>query len=540
MSRSDPYPIFETRAAREDRGSLALDERAPLLLPHDEPLADLPHPENRGREYSDLDGGKGREVNFRPHRYRPADFGPVEPVARLILGAITHTCRLVDVSQNGVAFECPPGLTLELATIIEQLVVSFDDLEAYRGAARVSSIRRQDDLTIVGAFFIDSLMSIDDVLQLRDIKAWRSQELHTLGLAAANWHVPGHEKFKALVSELRLYCEDSYEQFRELEALLPWHVAHGEGDSVARTALVNRIKQQFVPDVVRYTEQIDAAVRLASPDQVQALKEFSIRNLHKYFMQAPVAHRARHKPLGYPGDYVVMRYFYERHFEGPTLFAKAMNLACASCKGSRAVQSRKNLIKQRLRQLVDSESAKRTLRILSVAAGPAQEVFELLAELDHVASPLEIVLFDQDEEALTYAYSRLKPIAQSRFPDLVKITYVHDAIKHLLLDPTVFTPFGRFDAIFSCGLFDYLQFPTAVSLCRNIAANLARGGVAYFGNMVPSNPTRWMIEHHCDWYLVYRTHEQMLEFATKAVPGAQIQVLEEETGVNPFVEITRT
>jgi extracellular factor (EF) 3-hydroxypalmitic acid methyl ester biosynthesis protein len=515
-----------------------LDE-SELALPLDEPLLDYRQPENRGREYSDLDGGQGREVNFRPHRYRSSDFGPVDPVARLIIGGTTHACRLVDVSQNGVAFECPAGLTLELGTIIEQLVVSFDDLEAYRGAARVSSIRCQDDLTIVGAFFVDSLMSIADVLQLRDIKAWRSQEMHALGLAESNWHVPGHEKFKALVSELRLFFEDAHEQLRELEALLPWHVLHGEGESVARAALIGRIREQFVPDLVRYTEQIDAAMRFASPEQVQPLKEFSIRNLHKYFMQAPVGYRARHKPLGYPGDYVVMRYFYERHFEGPTLFAKTVNLACASCKGSLAVQSRKNLIKQRLRQLVDTEGTKRTLRILSVAAGPAQEVFELLSELDHVASPLEIVLFDQDEEALTYAYSRLKPIAQSRFPDTVKVTYVYDAIKHLLLDPTVFMPFGRFDAIFSCGLFDYLQFPTAVSLCRNLATNLAPGAIAYIGNMVPSNPTRWLMEHHLDWYLVYRTHEQMLEFATKAVPGARIQVLEEETGVNPFVEITR-
>jgi extracellular factor (EF) 3-hydroxypalmitic acid methyl ester biosynthesis protein len=515
-----------------------LDESAPAL-PHDEPLLDQRQPENRGREYSDLDGGQGREVNFRPHRYRPSDFGPVDPVARLIIGGTTITCRLVDVSQNGVAFECPPGLTLELGTIIEQLVVSFDDLEAYRGAARVSSTRRQDDLTIVGAFFVDSLMSIADVLQLRDIKAWRSQEMHTLGLAECNWHVPGHEKFKALVSELRLFFEDSHEQLRELEALLPWHVAHGEGESVARTALVGRIRQQFVPDLVRYTEQIDAAIRSAPADQVQALKEFSIRNLHKYFMQAPWMHRARHKPLGYPGDYVVMRYFYERNFEGPTLFAKAINMAGAMCKAARAIPSRKNMIKGRLRKLIDTEGAKRSLRILSVAAGPAQEIFELLSEIDHVASPLEIVLFDQDEEALTFAYSRLKPIAESRFPRTVKITYLYDSIKHLLVDPTVFKTFGRFDAIFSCGLFDYLQFPTAVALCRNLATNLGPGSVAYIGNVVPSNPSRWVMEHHLDWYLVHRTHEQLLEFGKAAVPDARIRIIEEETGVNPFVEIFR-
>jgi hypothetical protein len=278
---------------------------------------------------------------------------------------------------------------------------------------------------------------------------------------------------------------------------------------------------------------------MASPEQMQALKEFSIRQVHKYIMAAPSMHRALLKPLGYPGDYVFMRSIYERNFEGPTLFAKAVSLALLNTNAGVAVKCRKNMIKRRLRELVDSEGGRRALRILSVAAGPAQEVFELLSELDHVPSPLEIVLFDQDEQALTYAYGRLKPLVQTRFPETVKIVYLRDAIKHILGDPTAFSQFGRFDAVFSCGLFDYLQFPTAVSLCRNLGANLAPGGTAYIGNMVPGNPSRWFMEHHLDWYLVYRSKEQILEFARKAMPDAKIDLLEEETGVNPFVRIVR-
>jgi len=458
---------------------------------------------------------------------------------RLAIGATTHSCRLVDVSQSGVAFESPRDLKLEPFAVLDQLIVAFDDLEAYRGAARVSSIRREDDIVIVGASFVDSLMGIDDVLHLRDIKGWREQHPYTFGLAACKWHVHGHERFKSLVSELRLFLEDSQEQFRKLEAVLPWHVLHGESESPARTALMEKLREQFVPEVVRYTEQIDAAVRTVSDEQAQALKEFSLRNLQEHLMQAPWMHRALHKPLGYPGDYVVMRYFYERPFEGTTLFAKAVNLAFSSCKGALAVRSRKNMIKGRLRTLVSAEGFRRTLRILSIAAGPAQEIFELLSELDHLSSPLEIVLFDQDKEALTYAYSRLKPLVQARFQDAVKITYVHDSIKHLLADPMIFAASGRFDVVFSCGLFDYLQFPTAVALCRNLAANLGPGGVLYVGNVVPGNPSRWLMEHHLDWYLVYRTPEQTLEFARTALPEGHFQILEEETGVNPFVEIVQ-
>src|SRR5262249_50550234 len=156
-----------------------------------------------------------------------------------------------------------------------------------------------------------SLMSIDDVLQLRDIKAFRSQQTRTLGLATCNWHTPGDEKFKSLVSELRLFFEDAHQHLGELEAMLPWHVAHGEGEWVARTALVSQIREQFVTHAIHFCEQIDAALRLAPPEHLPALKEFSIRQVHKYIQAAPCAHRALHKPLGYPGDYVFMRSCYE-------------------------------------------------------------------------------------------------------------------------------------------------------------------------------------------------------------------------------------
>jgi hypothetical protein len=46
------------------------------------------------------------------------------------------------------------------------------------------------------------------------------------------------------------------------------------------------------------------------------------------------------------------------------------------------------------------------------------------------------------------------------------------------------------------------------------------------------------MEFHLDWYLEYRERVQLLELARKAVPGARAEILEEPTGVNPFVSLT--
>jgi hypothetical protein len=92
--------------------------------------------------------------------------------------------------------------------------------------------------------------------------------------------------------------------------------------------------------------------------------------------------------------------------------------------------------------------------------------------------------------------------------------------------------------VYSCGLFDYLQEATAVRLARNLCAAAAPGGQVFIGNMV-DHPDRWIMEHHFEWELLYRTREELVDIGRRAVPGARLRLVEEETGVNPFIELVR-
>ena len=492
-------------------------------------------------EYVDLDGAQGRDVFFRPDRYQRSDLGPVGAVVELVTDDATQRCDLTDVSQNGLAFEWPRERPVELGTILPRIVVRFDDHEAYAGEARVSSVRRRDDRTIVGVSLLETLMNIEDVLHLRDVKAWTAgADSKGLGLDEAPWRVVGQDRYKALVAELRLFLEDAQRRFSELEASLPWHVVNGDQGSPARDALVERIRTEFCQEVVRRSNEIDLALRPATRNEREALREYSLRHLHPLLMQSPWMHRARTKPLGYPGDYEIMNGLYGSHFSGASLFAKAVNLAFVTTPAAEAVRTRKDLIKQQLQALLDAHGANTPTRILTIAAGPAQEVYELLQERKTIDSPLEIVLFDQDKRALSYSYGRLKRVVAQRWQGRVKIVHLHDSIKRLLRGgASVFSGHGAFDAVIACGLFDYLQLLTAVSLCRSLYALVAPGGTLYVGNMVPNNASRWFMELHLDWFLVYREHSEMLEFARMAAPEARVQILSEPTGVNPFVSLSR-
>ena len=47
------------------------------------------------------------------------------------------------------------------------------------------------------------------------------------------------------------------------------------------------------------------------------------------------------------------------------------------------------------------------------------------------------------------------------------------------------------------------------------------------------------MEHLLDWHLIYRTRPELMAIGRRAAPDATIRLLEEETGINPFIEILR-
>ena len=479
------------------------------------------------RSYEELDGAHGREIFFRPHRHRAAEFLPLR-------GLVTVGARdssLVDLSQNGAALEWPRGVPVAVGDALSRVVVRFDDFTVYDGEARVGSVREGDGASTVGVSFA-GLISVDEILNLRVIKSFAegAQPMHP-------WRAPGQETFKVLVAELALRLQDATHELEKLENDLPWHVLNDES-SAARQTLMATLRAGISAEIVDALEQADRAIRSAPPAHGPALREYSRRYLHDFLMLAPAAHRAYHKPFGYPGDYEVMRFLYERPFEGSTLFAKAVSLAVDQMAASRAVRTRKDLVKRRLKARL--EQRQKPLHVLAIASGPAQELSELLQQVPQLPAPLEMVLFDQDKAALAYAYRRLQPLCDARREGEVKVVYLHESIKRLLRDQTLFDSFGKFDLIYSAGLFDYLRTPTSVQLARDFYSRLAPGGELLIANMVPENPSRWYMEHHLDWHLLYRSRAELLELGSAAAPGASQQLLEEETGVNPFVEISRS
>lgn len=499
-----------------------------------EPSLSFPSEDGRRiRNYDELEGAVGRAVFFRPHRHAAAELAPLACTVEVEAETGPVCCPLHDVSQNGAAFRWTgaaaprPGQRLRAA-------LRFDEHEAFRGELAVGSVRELDGAVLVGASFRDFLLDTDEIVQLRDVAVWRAASTPA---AAPAWKVEGGERFVALVSELRLLLEDAKRELGALEATLPWNVLHGP-PGPARAALLSHLLATFARPAVALSEEIDRALReVPGAHANAAAREWSMRQVHALLMESPGCARCREKPFGYPGDYEVMNFLYERHFEGPTLFARAITLAFCHSRPGTAVRTRKDLVRRELETLlVRNAGSDRPVRVLSIAAGPARELQDLLEGLEELPVPMEIVLFEQDKGALAHAFRRLRALVDQRFPGQVRLTFLNESVKRLLRDGSLFADLAPFDLVYSCGLFDYLQARTASILVRRLAGATARGGKVLFANMV-DNPGRWLMEFHYDWPLIYRTRDQLLDIGRRAVPGAHLRILEEATGANPFCEL---
>jgi extracellular factor (EF) 3-hydroxypalmitic acid methyl ester biosynthesis protein len=100
---------------------------------------------------------------------------------------------------------------------------------------------------------------------------------------------------------------------------------------------------------------------------------------------------------------------------------------------------------------------------------------------------------------------------------------------------------GQFDFIYAAGLYDYLNDRVASRLLEALFGLLKEGGNLWIANFLPGILDRAFMESFMDWWLVYRTTEQMLDLAA-ILPGGTCSscrtFVEQEQNI-VFLEVCR-
>ena len=232
-----------------------------------------------------------------------------------------------------------------------------------------------------------------------------------------------------------------------------------------------------------------------------------------------------HRPLGYPGDFLLIDKIYRREISADPRFAK-YDQFFQSQQAAIAVRNRKTYFKDLVLQIAERHEG--PIRVLNLACGPCRGLQELLHEWPSL--PASFVCVDFDKAAIGYA-KQLNPTSANG-----NISFEYANV--LRMQPT-----EPFDLIWSAGLFDYFNDRVFVRALSRFLPFLTMDGEMVVGNFGNNNPSKGSMEALANWYLHHRTDEKLTELARKAgvaVDSHRIKIGFEPTGVNRFLHVRRT
>jgi len=287
----------------------------------------------------------------------------------------------------------------------------------------------------------------------------------------------------------------------------------------------------------------------------------------KYYeivQEAPFYWRIMNKPNGYAGDAEMMNFIYRNQFEGETPFGMFLHKHAVNTKACQSVRNRKTYLTE---QIIEKNGG----RILSLAAGPAREIQEILGQnklngfqflaLDHDLATLQKCNITQNIPLFAYAlvnafqiiagqYRVARPrslMMKHCYPrrDFRGFRRLFSSLKYDLIDLKK----EKFDLVYSAGLYDYIKTNPlddskgTVALTKNLFDLVKTGGSLIIGNFNQNNPAdlKFVMAYIYDWQLLYRDKHDMMEFARTIDEHdiKDIQVIEEPLGINYFLKIDK-
>jgi extracellular factor (EF) 3-hydroxypalmitic acid methyl ester biosynthesis protein len=250
--------------------------------------------------------------------------------------------------------------------------------------------------------------------------------------------------------------------------------------------------------------------------------------------------RARFKPRGYAGDFEMFERFWQRqcgeHPLGRLFDRYFQSQAAVEAVRARTEQIAATLVDHCLTSPGLDGRGERPYRVASVGCGPAIDIGLAVETLPRTQkNRLHVSLLDLDEGALDHARGELVgPLAPQQ------IVAARENLYRLADRPNSAALFGEADCLICSGLFDYLPDEPARSLLRLFWTQLAPGGMLIVGNFAPHNPTRAYMEWIGNWYLIYRTADELADLAASAgIPDSCVSIGAERLGIDLFIVASR-
>ena len=242
-----------------------------------------------------------------------------------------------------------------------------------------------------------------------------------------------------------------------------------------------------------------------------ATGSFRSHDLFRILQADPYASYSVRRPRGYPGDAVLMDFIYGGGSTPASLAAssevgRSIYKQVSENPAFPAIQGRRDLLAGRIDELC---RANRSSRILSVACGHLREGWVL--RKSERPRPARFLALDQDEKSIALVAAEQ---AESG------VECLRESAIRLLSNQF---DIGEFDLIYSAGLYDYLSDEFSTRLLQAMVRRLASRGTLLVANMLPDIPACGYMEAVMDWWLIYRTPQQMADMGRQVAAAGDVR-----------------
>jgi len=483
------------------------------------------------KHYEELKGSEGKRIFYRAERFLASD---VLKGASPVIKIGKQSFPLLDLSMSGLSFTSEmENSWLDDMNIEKNVSLNLGPSEIFTGQAKIRRIEPMTGQQKVALELTDGFLDIPRLMEQHDELSL--QETLSTGMEDLSLLVPA--EYKEMISDtvfllrsakatLEKIEQDMPEGFPRREERIRDVILSCEQHAFARWQQFYAIGNRVINDI-RHNQKI-----------VDATKLYTESVLMPELMAGKNWHRSYTKPLGYPGDFQIMNFFYNLSLDGKSAYEKFCHQLGNST--GEFISVRMNMMKQTIARLAmeAADRGKNSFDIANLGCGPAQEVSNYLKS-GQLPLNMNFTLIDQDHDALSCAYENSFPEV-SRLKGQAKVNCLNASFMEFLATGKLFSKLGKQDLIYTVGLVDYLSANRAARFLSDLYANLNPGGTVVIGNMRESDESlEWVLDYVTDWKLVYRTEAEMLAMAERVEEAAKREVIADSTGHCHLLIVTK-